>query len=824
MPNDQPSSQRKQATVIFADLSGFTAMSETLDPEEVREIVNRYFESLSAAVRRYEGTIDKYIGDCVMAVFGVPATRENDAERACCAALDMQQATRELAASFERGTGRPPELHIGVNTGLVVAAAMGSGENSQYTVMGDAVNLASRLCHEAENGEIAVGEATWEQVRYKFGFAPKELRSIKGKSEKVPLYFLQSRVQESARPTRLQVRMVGRARELALAQDLMDDARARHGTVLYITGVPGIGKSRLSSEMSVWAAQNGVRVLSASALPLEAIQPYSLWRQLLEQLSGVALGVNPAESQTSLEVFLRKTVANNEQVVALRATFGLASPEFELLDEAERFDSICLAWKELLHRLQMEHALLLIVDDLQWADAQSVQLLNALVDFLPSLALLLCCQARPEFQHNWAGRSYYQQITLRPLSPEESTELAQEALKDKPGGSSRESEVVRRAEGNPFYLTELARAAAEREDDKLPPTIEGVILERIDRLEKDARQLLELASVIGREFPERLLRVMAETENLESELRRLRELEFVYEKEIVPELLYLFKHYLTQEATYNSILIQRRKELHKQIAIAMEGAYKENLDRYYSVLAQHYERGGEYQRASEYFRLAGEKAQGIQSDAAAVELYERGESALQMLHEDRPVWRSKIKTILLMAAVAVDCIVNLRYLDRPVPGGLVSRLHPIYRHILYYFQIGLLLFSISYIGVLIFSAQRWSFLVYPDRVRLRSKRRTVDIPFDQITKIEVITYRNRPTPSVVWLKLKRSFNPWYPKFGMGQAGVLYGVREIIRIDCATGWKKGYTLDVENPRAFLVTLNRALARHGAICKARLAAKA
>jgi len=830
MSNDQPSSQRKQATVIFADLSGFTAMSETLDPEEVREIVNRYFESLSTAVRRYEGTIDKYIGDCVMAVFGVPATHENDAERACCAALDMQQATRDLAASFERGTGRPPELHIGVNTGLVVAAAMGSGENSQYTVMGDAVNLASRLCHEAENGQVAVGEATWEQVRNKFGFAPKELRSIKGKSEKVPLYFLRSRVQESAGPARLHVRMVGRTREMALAQDLMNDASARRGSLLYITGVPGIGKSRLSSEMSVWAAQHGLRVHSASALPLEAIQPYSVWRQLLEQLSEVAPGINPAQGQASLETFLRNTVANDKQEIALRATFGLASTEFELLDEAERFDSICLAWKELLHRLQMERPLLLIMDDLQWADAQSVRLLNAIVDFVPSLALLLCCQARQEFQHNWAGRSYYQQITLRPLSPEDSAALARDALKDNPKGFSREAEVVLRAEGNPFYLTELAQAAARHGDDKLPPTIEGVILERIDRLEKDARRVLELASVIGREFPERLLRAVAETENLETELRGLRELEFVYEKEIVPELLYLFKHYLTQEAAYNSILIQRRKELHKQIAAAMEIAYKESLDRYYSVLAQHYERGGEYQRAYEYFRLAGEKAQGIQSDAAAVELYERGESALRMLHEDRPTLRNKWKSFTVpFAAMFIVCGVIYGAMNIAIWRN--ARIQGTQFHAERFSDYAGIILPGILAGLVVllstlFLAKRWSFLVYPDRIRMRSKSRVIDIPFEGITSIQVISYSNRLTPGIPsWAKVRLNFDPRYPNYGFGQRRVLLGTREIIRVDCAHhNWRKGYYLDMENPRVFLVALNRSMEHHRAIGKARLAASA
>jgi predicted ATPase len=199
---------------------------------------------------------------------------------------------------------------------------------------------------------------------------------------------------------------------------------------------------------------------------------------------------------------------------------------------------------------------------------------------------------------------------------------------------------VARAERNPFYLTELAQSAPQRGEAKLPATIEGVILERIDRLGQQSRQILELASVIGREFSERLLRAVANTEHLDSQLRSLRDLEFIYEKEIVPELLYLFRHYLTQEATYNSILIQRRKEMHRQVAAAIEQIYKDGLDRYYSVLAQHYEKAAEYRRAFECYRLAGDRAQGTTSVSAAAQLYERGETALQM---DRPVLRNKWK-------------------------------------------------------------------------------------------------------------------------------------------------------------------------------------
>lgn len=396
MPDNSqhPASQRKNATVLFADLSGFTAMSANLDPEEVRDVVNRYFEALSTAVRRYEGSVDKYIGDCVMAVFGVPTTHENDAERACRAALDMQSAVRELASGFGADAS-PPDIHIGINTGLVVAAPMGSGDNAQFTVMGDAVNLASRLCHEAENGQIAVGESTWAQAQQDFEFAPRELRSIKGKAEKVPVFFLRARAQKAGRDQRsAQPAMIGRVGEIAQAHDLLAGAKNKQGALLYITGEPGLGKSRLSSEISAWAAANGFRVLSAASQRLAAIEPYSLWRQILEQLPGIVPGASLAEADAALASFLKSNAAYADETAAFRATLGIPTSEFEFLDEAARFDSISRGWKVVLHGLEAEASLLLVLDDLQWADPLSLRLLDQLIDFVPGHAAVFCCLAR----------------------------------------------------------------------------------------------------------------------------------------------------------------------------------------------------------------------------------------------------------------------------------------------------------------------------------------------------------------------------------------------------------------------------------------------
>ena len=801
-----PRSERKDATVLFADLSGFTAMSSTLDPEEVREIVNRYFEALSAAVRRYEGTIDKYIGDCVMAVFGVPAAHADDAVRACRAALDMQAAVRDLGAG---AAGAAPEIHIGINTGLVVAAPMGAGDSAQFTVMGDAVNMASRLCHEAENGQTAVGESTWVLANRHLEFGPKELRSIKGKKEKVPVYFVTGVAQAGRERRRAQYPLVGRAGETATARDLLADTRNGHGVLLHIAGEPGIGKSRFMAEISDWAAHEGFRVLSAAASPLSAIDPYSLWRQILEQPIGVNSISGPAAVESALMAFLESTTIPASHAPALRATLGLPVVEFELLDESARFERIGLGWKALLNALQSRQPLLLSLDDLQWADPLSVQLLTQIIPSVTGSALALFCLARDEFQPGWENLSCYHRITLSPLSAGDSAALLRQLLRDAtPAGA----EILRTAEGNPFYLTELAQAVAQRGTDRLPATITGLIQERIDRLEPRARQILDAAAIIGREFPEGLLRAVEETTDFESQLHSLRDLELIYQKDILPELLHLFKHHLTHETTYNCILIHRRKEMHRQVAQAIERVFKDDLERHYAALAQHYEKAADYQRAFEFYRLAGEKAQSTASIEGAVQLYDRGEAALDLLHEERPALGNKIKAFVLMLVIYLGLSTILFLTAWILAKQQATPFHP-WRMVARMIPGAVVLVAIMI--QFVFSAKRWAFAVYPDRIRIRSKRRLLEIPFAAISRVQVISYRHHLTPSVVWNKIRLNFDPRYPILGMGQAlGVISGTRHYIRLDCFSGhgWRKGCTLDMDDPQSFLTTLNRALERY------------
>ena len=780
--------------------------------------MNRYFEALAAPVLRYGGTVDKYIGDCLMAVFGVPTAHENDAERACRAALEMLEAAKNLAHQASTSGERPMTLHMGLNSGLVVAAPVGSAGTSQFTVMGDTVNLASRLLHEAGEGEIVVGESTWAQVKDLYEFAPKMLRAIKGKSEKVAIYLLRGWARkpglELKRP---ELALVGRARECARAEVLLAEAAARRGSLLYVTGEPGIGKSRLVEEVGAAAKERGFRVLSAAGQPFESLQPYGLWREILAEAADADAEADSTVLERALALGLETQPALAKHAPALRATFGLPSPEFELLDEDTRSRRIATAWKAAIHTLQTSQPLFLVLDDLQWADELSLQLANTLGDSLPGLAVLMCCAARPEFQPPWAGRPFYHEIVLRSLSAEESAALAREVSAGQKLDASAEHWAISRAEGNPFYLAELVRAAAERGTTDLPPTIQGIIMARVDRLEARAREVLEVASVIGREFPERVLRAVAHVEDLETRLRHLEQLEFLYAKQILPEMEYLFKHYLTQDTTYNSILIERRKQLHRQVAGAIEAIYKESLHQYYALLAQHLEKAGDYGKAFEYYRLAGERAQQTQSDTAAVALYQRGETALEKLYESRTGLRDKLKGLGIFAAAG---------LLGGILGGVLTALSE--RKGLMNWAVGgwtlvgvlIAVLLILLVGIL--WIKMWSFLVYPDRLRIRGKRRTIEIPFDEMESAELIQYFHLPPlpslPSSIWKEATISMNPRYPKLGEAQtfktAG--RGWRRYIKIKGrARGWRRGYILDMDDPQRFLETLHRALARYRAV---------
>lgn len=799
-----PQPQRKQATVLFADLSGFTAMSESLDPEQVRMIINRYFEVLSAAVRRYGGTVDKYIGDCVMAVFGAPVSHEDDAVRACRAALDMHAGVHEIAKSADLGVNRPPNLHIGINTGLVVAAPMGTGEAQQFTVMGDAVNLASRLCHEADDGETIIGEATYQSVRHLFVFGSHRTRPIKGKSERVSMYQLVG--VGTAPPRRCETVFVGRGAELSAARETLAAAASGTAGVLFIHGEAGIGKSRLTEELIAGASRDGFRSLYATGRRLEILRAYGLWRDLIAGLTGAERDADGSAIASKLDAWLALRPALEPFNAELRVCAGLAVEAFATIDEQERLMRLAQAWGAVFRLLATEQPLLIVLDDLQWADPASLALLDRFVGALAG-RVVLSCAARPEYQPVWKAASVCRTIALGPLSQAESASLVHQVL----GAKEGEEIALARGEGNPFYLTEMARALRSGGSTALPPTIEGVIMARIDQLEAEARRVIETAAVIGREFPQRLVKAVAASDAVDDQLRALEKLELIYRNDIAPELEYLFKHYLTQQTTYNSILLERRKQLHRQVAEAIEALYSNDLERYYDVLAQHLESAEEYARAFAYYRKAGERAHTNASDATAVALLARGETALEALHRSRSSWKVKWKASCAIAGLMWILAFGL--------GSVVStRMHGFSAQREMRIA-GLAVLCTSWVLLGMFLNTRTSStMIYPDRLKVHALPlgavRT-EVPFERVRNVSVVTYPR-------WRAFFGFTGPWlYNRVGIAQSLTLSRQRATYVLVQCEGLKfgtRGYLVDLDDPQQFAATLERAIKRHRAIAAA------
>ena len=314
------------------------------------------------------------------------------------------------------------------------------------------------------------------------------------------------------------------------------------------------------------------------------------------------------------------------------AVCDLETEEFELLPDESRSKAIMRGLLALLHTLQSEQPVFIYLDDLHWADALSVEILDKLSNSLHGLQMIICCAARPEFRHNWVNRSCIQQITLRRLTDDESLSLIHEHSANSPLEPKQEQTIINRGEGNPFYIVEMVHMLKESGLSEIPSKIEEVILQRIDQLAKQERDVLEAASIIGREFSEKLLNNLPDITETESNIEKLRQHEMIYEKQIVPEIQYIFRHYYTHKATYNNILFDRRRELHKQVAKAIEIVYESNLERHYSVLAQHFEEAGDHKNALEYYRLAGQISHLTQSEKAASGFCRKAEEMIDIVY------------------------------------------------------------------------------------------------------------------------------------------------------------------------------------------------
>jgi class 3 adenylate cyclase/tetratricopeptide (TPR) repeat protein len=624
--------ERKLVTVLFADVANYTSIAEKLDPEEVHQIMDGCFKILMDEIHKYEGTINQFTGDGVMALFGAPVAHEDHGQRACHAALAIQKAIGGYGEKIRDQHGAEFKLRIGLNSGPVIVGSIGDDLRMDYTAVGDTTNLAHRMQDMANPGTVLVSGHTHRLARDFFEFTSLGKVEVKGKEEPQEAY-------ELLRPTEVETRIeaaaakgltrfVGRRKEIDSLREAFDKAKAGSGQVIGIVGEAGVGKSRLLLELRGMFPEGEYSYLEGRCLHYGGSMPYLPILDVLKAYFDIEEEDQEAAVKKKVRDRLRELDDKIEAVPpALHEVLSLKveDEKYPQLGPQQRRERTFEAIRDLLIREGQRTPLILAIEDLHWIDKTSQEFLDYLIGFLPTARILLILLYRPEYTHTWGSKSYYGKIGLDQLSAQTSTELVQAILEGGDIAPEIAGLVLGRAGGNPLFVEELTHSLVEngsiqRQDDRfvlsrnpseieVPDTIHGIIAARMDRIEDNLKRIMQVASVIGREFAYRILQSITDmSEDLKASLLNLQGLEFIYEKQLFPELEYIFKHALTQEVAYNSLLLKRRKEIHEKIGRAIEELYSERLEEYYEILAYHYVHSDNASKAVEYLDLANQKA------------------------------------------------------------------------------------------------------------------------------------------------------------------------------------------------------------------------
>ena len=623
--------ERKQVTVLFADLKGSMELLADRDPEEARKILDPVLELMMEAVHRYEGTVNQVMGDGIMALFGAPLAHEDHAVRACYAALRMHQSVGRYAEELRRRQGLDVQIRVGLNSGEVVVRAIGSDLHMDYTAVGQTTHLAARMEQLARPGTTLVTPDTLRLAEGYIEVKPLGLVPIRGLSEPIETFEITgagpARTRFQAATRRGLTRFVGRDTELEQLRRAQELASNSHGQVAAIVGEAGVGKSRLVYEFTHSHRMQGWLVLESASVSYGKATSYL---PVIDLLKGYFKIQDRDELREIREKVMGKLLALDRTLEptlpALLALLDVPIDDgvWDRLDPVQRRQRTLDAVKALLLREAREQPLLLIFEDLHWIDGETQALLDTLVESLGSARLLLLVNYRPEYQHGWGSKTHYSQMRLDALPAESASELLEVLLGDDPGLRQLKQLLVKR--GNPFFLEETVRMlvetkalAGERgryrltqsiQTIQVPATVHAILAARIDRLVPEDKRLLQMASVVGMDVPFVLLQAIAELpdEALRRGLDRLQSVEFLYATGLYPDLEYSFKHALTLEVTYGGLLQERRRELHARIVGAIETLHADRLGGESERLAHHALRGELREKAVDYLRQAGLKA------------------------------------------------------------------------------------------------------------------------------------------------------------------------------------------------------------------------
>jgi len=610
--------ERKQVTVLFADVIGSMDLAERTDPELWRSIMDRFFTILCDGVHRYEGTVDKFTGDGIMAIFGAPVAHEDHGQRACWAALTLQRELAAYATEVRRAEGLSFSVRMGINSGEVVVGQIGEDLRVEYTAVGHTVGLAQRMESLAEPGKAYLTNQTAELVSGYLDLDDLGEFDVKGVSDPVRVYVLagaggaRSRLDISR--ARGFTRFVGRGDELATLDAALEQARSGSGVVVGVVGEAGVGKSRLCHEFVERCRRRGIPVYEAQGQAHGREIPFLPMLQMMRSYFGIA--ESDSDQQAREKIAGRLLLLDEAFADSLPLVFDfLAVPDphrpAPRMDPDARQRALLEMVKRLFHGSSQREPGINLLEDAHWIDAGTELFLTQLVEVIPGTRNLTILNFRPEYSAPWMRKSYYRQVSLAPLGAEAIKALLADLLGEHPSLNGLPDLIEERTAGNPFFIEEVVRSLVEsgnlegkRGDYRLvrpvdntavPPTVNTILAARIDRLSEREKSLLQSAAVIGREFSEPVLaRAAALGEGeLEPALRTLIAAEFLYEQELYPEAVYAFKHPLTQEVAYHSQLGERRAVVHRRVADALEELYPDKLDERAALLAHHWEAAGD---------------------------------------------------------------------------------------------------------------------------------------------------------------------------------------------------------------------------------------
>src|SRR5215208_2189026 len=664
--------ERKYVTVLFADVVDSTGLGERLDPEQVAEIMNGVFAFLNTSVTKYGGTVARLLGDAIIAFFGAPVAHEDDAERAVRSGLDIQAAAKEYAELVKRDYGVEFGVRVGINTGLAVLAAVGDEIRTEYTAMGDTTNVAARMQSVAVPGSVVISASTYHLVKELFEFERRGATMVKGKSTPIETFEVLSPRSVPGKVRGLEGEgltspLVGRAAEFRLVHDKLEEvAREGRGAFVAVVGEAGLGKSRLLAEVRKLAKAGSqdshppVAWLEGRALSYEQAVTYYPWRQVIRAAIGAQEGEPPEVVREKLHRDSGWGARPEDDLQYLEVVLSVESDATKKavasLEGDALVERIKAASRGYLHARAERNPTVIVLDDLHWADSASLDLLLSVAGLVEELPLMIVCLLRPDKDApSWSATEMarsqlgecYTEVVLEPLDDAQAKELLGNLLLEK-------------AEGNPFFVEEVIRslidsrhivqenshwrATREIVNVTIPDTLTGVLSARIDRLPENTKHVAQSAAVLGRIFEYRALTTICgaaapapeRIEDVTPHLGVLTYEELVRERVHDPELEYIFKHALTQEAAYDLLLIRRRKELHRRAGQVLEQLHPDQRGELASALAYHFRLGEEWSRAADYEMRAGAQAVKVYAMSEALEHYENAYLALKRLPEASP--------------------------------------------------------------------------------------------------------------------------------------------------------------------------------------------